>query len=63
MDCTRKRVEIGEENYYLVVGDDWVICTVPRENDPYMSDTRKIVELLCEEITEVLQLRRGSCQI
>ena len=63
MDCTRRRVEISGENYYLIVGDDSVMCTIPRENDPFMSETRKIVELLCEEITELLQLRRKSCQI
>lgn len=56
-DCTRKRVEISGENYYLIVGSDWVMCTVPRENDPVMSETRKTVELLCEQITEILQMR------
>lgn len=48
----RKKVIINEENFYLYVSDKAVDCTVPRENDPIMSDTRKIVETLCREITE-----------
>jgi len=61
-NCTRRRVEISGENYYILVGNDFVMGTVPRENDPIMSETRKIVELICEEITEIMQLRSQSCE-
>lgn len=43
-DCTRTLVRIAEENFYLVVGETFVMCTVPRENDPVMSEKRVIVE-------------------
>jgi hypothetical protein len=50
----RRKVVIGEENFYLCMFDDGaVFCTVPRENDPIMSGTRLIVETLCREISSV----------
>lgn len=52
--CKRKRVEIAGENYYLIVGKDWVQATVPRENAPENNDTRVVVETLCREITGLL---------
>ena len=44
--CTKRTVVINNENYYLVVGDKFVHVTVPRENDPFMSETRQIAETL-----------------
>ena len=58
-DCTRVRVEIDKENYYITVGDDFVVPTVPRENHPAMFGTRRIIETLCKEISRVMELRRG----
>ena len=56
-DCTKKTVIIEKENYYLLVGDDFAMVTVPRENDPMMSTTRMIAETICAEITELMQKR------
>jgi len=56
-DCTKKTVIIEKENYYLLVGDDFAMVTVTRENDPMMSTTRMIAETICEEITELMQKR------
>ena len=56
-DCTKKTVIIEKENYYLLVGDDFAMVTVPRENDPMMSKTRMIAETICEEITELMHKR------
>ena len=52
--CTRQKVQIDGENYYIVVGDNFVTATVPRENDPQMTSTRKIVETLCDTITTLM---------
>ncbi len=46
-----------ELRYYLLVGDDFAMVTVPRENDPMMSTTRMIAETICSEITELMQKR------
>lgn len=59
-DCTRQAIVIDGERYYLVVGDTFVRCTVPRENDPVMSGPRKIVETICEAITCVMEKRRTT---
>lgn len=58
--CTKRTVVINNENYYLVVGDKFVQVTVPRENDPVMSETRQIAETLCDEITDVMETRAGG---
>lgn len=52
-DCTRTRVVIDGENYYLVTGDDFITCTVPRENKPENKALHDIVERHCLEITEL----------
>jgi hypothetical protein len=62
-DCTRTTVKTDDGNFYLVVGDDFVIGTVPRENDPLMSKTRNIVETICAEITRVMKIRKSSRNI
>ena len=59
-DCTRTSVKTDDGNFYLVVGDDFVIGTVPRENDPLMSKTRNTVETICAEITRVMKMRKCS---
>ena len=56
-DCTRAMIRIDDENYYLVVGDAFVMCTVPRENDPAMSQSRIMVETICREITRIMEFR------
>lgn len=49
----RKRITINGENFYLFVSQNEVFCTVPRENDVNMTEVRRIVEVLCAEITEI----------
>lgn len=55
--CTRQMIEIGGERYYVVVGETFVLATVPRENDPAMSAVRGIVEDICSAITAVMEIR------
>jgi hypothetical protein len=50
-------IEIGGERYYVVVGETFVLATVPRENDPAMSAVRGIVEDICSAITAVMEIR------
>ena len=57
-DCLRVRVEILDENYYLLIGDDFVSVTVPRENDPMRSRERIIAETLCKNISAGMRARR-----
>ncbi len=61
--CTRTTIKTDDGNLYLVIGDDFVIGTVPRENDPLMSKTRNIVETICAEITRVMKMRKCSRDI
>lgn len=49
--CIRKRITINDENYYLVVGKDFVMATVPHQNRPDRLNERIIVERICEEIS------------
>ena len=55
----RRRIEIGGENYYIVVthGDSGThICaTCPRENAPENTHLRAVLEQVCETITEMLR--------
>jgi hypothetical protein len=51
--CKRRRIEIGGENFYLVVGQNFVVCTVPHENRPENLQVRQIVETICETITDM----------
>lgn len=53
--ATRQMVQIDGENYYIVVGESFVMATVPRENTPAMSKTREIVETICGAITAVME--------
>jgi|WetSurMetagenome_2_1015567.scaffolds.fasta_scaffold432201_3 hypothetical protein len=53
-NCTRKRITINGENYYLVVGRNFVMATIPAENRPDRLNERQIVETLCSEITEIM---------
>lgn len=53
--CKRRRIVINDENFYLVVGKDFVHVTIPRENDPNFRGTRLIAETLCEEISKLME--------
>ncbi|HBA73458.1 MAG TPA: hypothetical protein DCZ63_15085 [Geobacter sp.] len=55
--CTRTLVKILGENWYLVVGETFVMVTGPRENDPAMSEKRIIAEELCGAITAQMEIR------
>lgn len=55
----RRRIEIGGENYYIVVthGDSGphVCATCPRENAPENRKMRNILETVCSTITEMMR--------
>ena len=52
--CVRRRVEIGGENFYVIVGKDFVQATIPHENRPDNMQLREVVEVLCGAITEMM---------
>ena len=51
--CIRRKVEINGENFYLIIGKEFLQCTVPRENAPGQSKVRNIIERICEEVSSV----------
>jgi len=53
-ECKRVCVTLNKENYYFAIGADFIHGTVPRENDPFMSAERKLIEQLCDGITKAL---------
>lgn len=62
----RKRVTLFGEHFYLTVtdGEEIIVdCTVPFENRPDRLQERQVVETICHEATELLELlskkRRG----
>jgi len=58
--CVKKRVQIDNENFYVTVGKTFATCTVPRENDPMMTQTRRIAETICDTITELLEMQSSK---
>ena len=54
----RRRIEIGGENYYIIVtrGDNGphVCATCPRENAPENTHLRAVLETVCNTITEMM---------
>lgn len=52
-DCVRRRIVIDGENYYLLIGKDFLDVTVARENSPDQSKVRNIVKQICDAVTEV----------
>jgi len=54
--CKRRRLTIGGENFYLVVGKRFIDATVPHENRPENRELRKIMDTVCAEATELLEL-------
>lgn len=58
--CVRKRIVVGGENYYLIMGKNFVQATVPYENRPDRLQERAIVEAICEAITEMMEEKRDQ---
>lgn len=50
--CIRKTVVIDNENFYIIVGKDFAHATCPYENRSDMVKIRKIVDTVCQVITE-----------
>ena len=55
----RRRIEIGGENYYIIVtrGENGphVCATCPRENAPENTHLRAVLETVCRTITEMMR--------
>lgn len=49
--CKRQRITIENENFYLIIGPNFVHPTVPDENKRESEKLRIIVETVCDEIT------------
>ncbi len=52
-DCIRMKMKVGKENYYVIVGHDFLHVTCPRENSPQMKQERIVMEKLCELVNEI----------
>jgi hypothetical protein len=50
--CKRVKTVIDGENFYLLIGMNFVDCTVPFENRPENVKLRTIVDTICRTITE-----------
>lgn len=59
-DCVRERMKIEGENYYLIVGDDFVRVTCPYENRPDNIKMRMVIDLICDKISEIMRRRKGD---
>ena len=53
--CKRKRIEIDGENFYLVVGKDFITATIPHENRPERLDLRNTVDTLCDGVSKLMK--------
>ena len=53
--CKRKVIEIKNENFYLIVGKNFIDATIAHENRPENLELRMIVETLCREATTLLE--------
>ncbi len=62
-DCIKDTLVIGGENYYITLGDAFVMCTVPRENDPAMSNIRMAVETAFAKVTEMMERKRDEAAV
>ncbi len=51
VDCQRHRVTIEGENFYFIIGPDFIHATVAHENRPENQKLRQIVDSICEAIT------------
>ena len=49
--CKRIKTVIDGENFYLIVGSNFVHATTPYENRPENHKLRVIVDSLCTEIS------------
>ena len=54
-DCIRKMIEIDGENFYIMIGKNFVDTTVPFENRPDRMKLRQMLDSICDCITEGLQ--------
>jgi len=50
--CIRRKVVIDDENFYFVIGPNFVHATTPHENRPENEKLRRIVDAICHEVTE-----------
>jgi hypothetical protein len=56
-DCKRHKVIIDDENYYLIVGKTFVEITCPFENRPENYEKRRLLNILCGEISKVMEIQ------
>ena len=50
--CIRRKIIIENENFYFVIGPNFVHATTPYENRPENEKLRRIVDAICHEVTE-----------
>jgi hypothetical protein len=50
--CIRRKIVLDEENFYLLIGKNFVLATTPFENRPENEKLRRIVDAICHEVTE-----------
>ena len=58
--CLRKKIQVDGLNYYLIVGDDFVSATIPYENRPDHNEQRKLVDMICMEISTLMEARNTA---
>jgi len=53
-DAVRKRIVIDGENFYITMGKRFVTATISHENRSENEKTRRVVDSICDAITEIL---------
>jgi len=52
--CTRHKAVIGGENFYFIVGENFIHPTVPDENKAKAQKLRQTVEEVCHILTQIM---------
>lgn len=57
-DGKRRRVEIGGENYYILLSDEHLDITIPYENRKGANERQRVlINKLCKEVSKLMKLR------
>jgi len=54
-ECKRHKVTLRNgENFYFIMGNDFIQCSPPFENRPENMKTRMLLDDFCDAITKVM---------
>lgn len=56
-NCIRVKQNIGGTDYYIILGDDFLMIKYAFENRRDEWEDREKLELLCEKVTEMMEVQ------